>query len=80
MTVVFGLGTRLCVCMRTTLKNGVLRNRQQPGRAENSFIDQDEFVAMKSLSGCKAPAVISISFVIKCKMTVSTGTIFEIVV
>ena len=55
MTVVFGLGTRLRVRMRTTLENGVLRNRQQVGRAENSFINQDEFVAMKTLSGCKAP-------------------------
>ena len=55
MTVAFGLGTRLRVCMRTTLENGVLCNRQQPGRAENSFINQDEFVAMKTLSGFKAP-------------------------
>ena len=28
MTVVFGLGTKLRVRMRTTLENGVLRNRQ----------------------------------------------------
>jgi len=55
MTVVFGLGTRLCVHMRTTLENGVLRNRQQLGRAKNSFINQGEFVAMKTLSGCEAP-------------------------
>ena len=54
MTVVFGLGTKLRVRMRTTLENGVLRNRQQPGRAENNFIDQGEFVAIKTLSGCKA--------------------------
>ena len=54
MPMVFGLGTRLHVHMRTTLENGVLCNRQQPGRAENSFIDQDEFVAMKTLSGSKA--------------------------
>ena len=65
MTVVFGLGTRLRVHMRTTidnrdsiygttLENGILRNRQQPGRAENSFMDQGEFVAMKTLNGCKA--------------------------
>ena len=53
-TVVFGLGTRLRVRMRTTFENGVLRNGQQPGRAENSFIDRDEFVAMKTLSSCKA--------------------------
>ena len=46
---------RLYVRMRTTLENGILRNGQQLGRAENSFIDQGEFVAMK----------ISISFVIK---------------
>ena len=51
MTVVFGLGTRLRVGMRTALENGVLRNGQQPGRA---FIDQGESVAMKTLSGCKA--------------------------
>ena len=51
--------------MRTTFKNGVLRNGQQPSRAENSFIDQGEFVAMKTLSGCKLHVVISISFVIK---------------
>ena len=55
ITVVFGLGMRLRVRMCTTLENGVLCNRQQPGRAENNFIDRDEFVAMKTLSGCKAP-------------------------
>ena len=38
MIVVFGLGTRLRVRMRTTLENGVLRNGQQPGRAVNSFV------------------------------------------
>ena len=55
MTMVFGLGTRLLVRMRITLENSVLCNRQQLGRAENSFIDQDEFVAMKMLSRCKVP-------------------------
>ena len=71
MTVVFGLGTRLRVRMRTTLENGVLRNRRQPqGRAENSFIDRDEFVAMKTLSGCKAPRCDKDQF--RDKMTVST--------
>ena len=54
MTVVFGLGTRLFVRMHTTLENVILRNGQQPGRAENSFINQGKFVAMKKLSGCKA--------------------------
>ena len=39
MTVLFGLGTRLCVRMCTTLENGILRNRQQPGRAEDIFMN-----------------------------------------
>ena len=64
MTVVFGLGTRLRVRMRTTLENGVLRNGQQPGRAEN-FIDQGELVAMKTVSGGKAPRCDKDQFVIK---------------
>ena len=51
MTVVFGLGTRLRVRMRTTFKNGVLRNGQQPGSVMNSFIDQGKFGVMKTLSG-----------------------------
>ena len=55
MTVVFGLGTRLRVCMRITFENGVLHNGQQPGSAENSFIDLGEFGAMKTLNGCIAP-------------------------
>ena len=70
MTVVFGLGTRLRVRMRTTVENGVLRNRQQPGRAENSFIDRDEFVAVKTLSSCKAPHCDKDQF--RDKMMVST--------
>ena len=42
----------------------------EPGRAENSFIDQDKFVAMKTLSGCKAPCCDENQF---CdKMTVRT--------
>jgi len=70
MTVVFGLGTRLRVRMGTTLENGILCNRQKPGRAENSFIDQGKFVAMKTLSDCKAPCCDKHQF---CdKMTVST--------
>ena len=70
MTVIFGLGTRLCVCMCTTLKNGVLRNGQQPGSAVNSSIDEGEFRAMKMLSGRIAPCCDKHQF---CdKMTVST--------
>ena len=70
MTVVFGLGMRLRVGMHITLENGVLCNRQQAGRAENSFIDQGKFIAMKMLSGRKAPHCDKDQF---CnKMTVNT--------
>ena len=70
MTVIFGLETRLRVRMRTTFENGVLHNGQQPGTAENSFIDQGELVAMKMLSGHKPPRCDKDQF---CdKMTVST--------
>ena len=47
MTVVFGLGMRLHVRMRTRLENGVLRNGQQSGSAVNSFFDQGKFEAIK---------------------------------
>ena len=70
MTMVFGLGTRLCVRMRITLENGVLQNRQQPSSAVNSFINQGEFVAMKMSSDCRALCCDKHQF---CdKMTVST--------
>ena len=76
MTVVFGLGTRLRVRMRTIFENGVLRNGQQPGSAVNSFIDLGEFVAMKTLSGRIAPRCDKHQF---CdKMTVSTWTVFKL--
>ena len=70
MTVVFGLGTRLRVHMHTTFENGILRNGQQSGRAENSFINQGEFVAMKTLNGCQALRCDKHQF--SDKMTVST--------
>ena len=67
MTVVFGLGTRLRARMRTTFKNGVLHNGQQPGTAVN---DQGEFRAVKTLSGGIAPRCDEHQF---CdKMTMST--------
>ena len=56
--------------MHRTFENGVLHNGQQPGRAKNRFIDQGELVAMKTLSGCKAPRCDKNQF---CdKMTVRT--------
>ena len=47
LTVVFGLGTGLHVCMRTTL--------EMTSYAGNSLINQGEFVAMKILNGRRAP-------------------------
>ena len=55
MTVVFGLGTRLRVRMRTQLENGVLSNAQQPQSVVNGFVDQGELEAMKPPSGRRAP-------------------------
>ena len=37
ITVVFGLGMRQCVHMRTRLENGILRNGQQPQSVVNGF-------------------------------------------
>ena len=48
MIVVFSLGTRLHVCMRTTLENGVLCNEHQPQRCEWLL---SKFEAMKMTSG-----------------------------
>ena len=70
MIVVFGLGTRLHVRMRTKLENGVLRNGQQPQSIVNGIIDQGEFEAMKTLSGRRAPCFDKNQF--RAKMTVST--------
>ena len=56
--------------MCTTFKNGVLGNGLQPGSAVNSSINQDEFGAMKTLSGCIATRCDKHQF---CdKMTVSS--------
>ena len=55
ITVVFGLGMRLRVRMRTRLENDVLHNGQKPGSAVNIFTDQGKFEAMKTLSGRRAP-------------------------
>ena len=56
--------------MRTTVKNGVIRNGQQPSSAVNSSIDQGEFRTIKTLSGHIAPCCDKHQF---CdKMTVSS--------
>ena len=70
MTVVFGLGTRLHVHMHTKLENRVLHNRQQPDSAVNSFIDQSEFGAIRTLSSHRALRCDKHQF--HAKMTVST--------
>ena len=69
MTVVIGLGMRLGVCMRTRLENGVLRNGQQPGSAENSFFDYSKFEAMKLLSGWDAARCDEHQFCAKIKVS-----------
>ena len=69
MTVVIGLGMRLDVRMRTRLENGVLRNGQQQGSAENSFFDYSEFEAMKSLSGWDGARCDEHQFCAKIKMS-----------
>ena len=56
--------------MRTRLENGVLHNGQQPGSAENIFIDQSKFEAMKTLGGRRAPRCGKHQF--RAKITVST--------
>ena len=77
MTVVFGLGTRLDVRVRTTrLENSVLLNGQQPGRAENSFFDYSKFEAMKLLSGWDAARCDEHQF--QAKIKVSTWAVFEL--
>ena len=69
MTVVFGLGTRLGVHMRTTLENGVLRNEELSGSAVNNFFDQGNFVAMKMLSGWEAAHCDEHQFCAKIKVS-----------
>ena len=69
MTVVIGLGMRLNVRMRTRLENGVLRNGQQPGSAENNFFDHSKFEARKSLSGWEAARSDEDQFCAKIKVS-----------
>ena len=68
MIVVFDLGTRLHVRMRTKLENCVLCNGQQPQSVVNGFYC--EFEAMKTLSGRKALRCDKHQF--RAKMMVST--------
>ena len=44
----------MCACVQH-LKMVSYATDSKPGSAVNSFIDQGEFGAMKTLSGCKAP-------------------------
>ena len=80
MTVVFGLGTRLRVRMRTTLENGVLRNEQLSCSAVNNFFDQGNFEAMKMLSGWEAACCDEHQFRAKIKMSTRAILDFNIVV
>ena len=70
--MVFGLGARLCVHMRTRLVNGILHIGQQLSSAVNSLIDRGKFEAMKSLSEWK---------VVHCdelKSRLVLGVVFEL--
>ena len=67
--MVFGLGMRLHVCMRTRLENGVLHNGQQSGSAVNSFFDLGKFEAMKMRSGCKGASCGDYQFCTKIKVS-----------
>ena len=65
--MVLGLGMRLRMNMHTRLENGILSNGQQPGNAENIFIDQSK---MKTLGGRRAPHCGKHQF--RAKITVTT--------
>ena len=69
MIVVFSLGTRLHVHMRTKLENGVLRNGQPTQSVVNGFSDQGEFEAMKTLSGWEAACCDEHQFHAKIKVS-----------
>ena len=69
MTMVIGLGMRLDVRMRTRLKNGIHRNREQPGSAGNSFFDYSKYKAIKSLSGWDAAHCDEHQFCAKIKVS-----------
>ena len=75
MTTVIGLGMRLDVRMHTRLENGVFRNWQQPGSAENNFFDHSKFEAMKLLSGWEAVRSNEDQF--RTKIKVSTWAILS---
>ena len=74
MTVVFGLGIRLCVCKHTNLENGILCN--MPPSVVNDFFDHSEFEAINILNSHRAPCCNKHQF--RAKMTVDTRTISEI--
>ena len=66
--MVFGLGTRLCVRIRTKLENGILSNGQQPQNVVNGVVG--EFEAMKTLSGWEAAHCDEHPFHAKIKVSV----------
>ena len=70
MTVVFGLGTRPRMRMRTKLENGVLSKDSSLRVLRMAFVDQGELEAMKTLSGWEAVRCDEHPF--RTKMKVST--------
>ena len=67
--MVFGLGTRLRVRMRTKLENGILHNGQPTQSVVNGFSDQGELEAMKTLSGWEAARCNEHPFCAKIKVS-----------
>ena len=67
--MVFGLGTRLRVHMRTKLENGILHNGQPTQSVVNGFSDQGELEAMKTLSGWEAARCNEHPFCAKIKVS-----------
>ena len=67
--MVFGLGTRLHVRMRTKLENGILHNGQPTQSVVNGFSDQGELEAMKTLSGWEAACCNEHPFCAKIKVS-----------
>ena len=70
MSVVFGLGTRLRVRMRTKLEKWRPSQRTATTVLRMAFIGQSEFEAIKTPNGRRAPRCDKDQF--RPKMTVST--------
>ena len=76
MSMVFGLGMRLRVRMRTKLENGVLHNGQQPQCCEWLLLTRVNLKLFKSLSGWEAACSDEHQF--RAIIKASTLAVFEL--